>query len=147
MRWNRTSSGGRPGVSRGTQATAWKASGRTSPPNHQLAASAPDEKSFTDINLPILACNVFTLIAGSAGSAWAFDPKTAAALSRNCRRGRDLVCVNVNLLRQLGQRLLALLGSEHYRRLESRTVIPARSLGHQLSCSTAILATVRQKQH
>ena len=32
-------------------------------------------------------------------------------------------------------------------RLECRTVVPARSLRHHLSCSTAILATFRQKLH
>jgi hypothetical protein len=47
---------------------------------------APDKKSFTSVNSPILACNVFTSIAGAAGSAWLSDPKTPAAPSSNCPR-------------------------------------------------------------
>ena len=79
--------------------------------------------------------------------------------------GRDLVRVNVELLRQLGQRLLpsaafptmlriagtlgcsALHGCQRHSRLECRTMAPARSLRHHLSCSTAILVTFRQTLH
>src|SRR3954453_18504536 len=61
--------------------------------------------------------------------------------------GRDLVRVDVELLRQLGQRLLALEGGQSHLRLESRAVVPARSSRHRLSCSRAILAAVRQKRH
>src|SRR4051812_49203218 len=61
--------------------------------------------------------------------------------------GRDLVRMNVELLRQFGQRLLALDGGQSHLRLESRAVIPARSSRHRLSCSRAILAAVRQKLH
>jgi hypothetical protein len=59
----------------------------------------------------------------------------------------DLVRVNVKLLRQLGQRLLALHGSQSHLRLESRTVVPACSPRHLISCSAAILAAFRQKSH
>src|SRR4051794_25573579 len=55
--------------------------------------------------------------------------------------------MNVELLRQFGQRLLALDGGQSHLRLESRAVIPARSSRHRLSCSRAILAAVRQKLH
>src|SRR5688500_1227161 len=44
----------------------------------------------------------------------------------------DLVGMNVELLCQLGQRLLALDGSQSHLRLESRCVVPARSFGHRL---------------
>jgi hypothetical protein len=55
--------------------------------------------------------------------------------------------VNIKLLRQLGQRLLALYGSQSHLRLESRTMVPACSLRHLISCSAVILATFRQKLH
>src|SRR5215204_7581971 len=61
--------------------------------------------------------------------------------------GRDLVRMDVELLRQFGQRLLAFDGGQSHLRLESRAVIPARSSRHRLSCSRAILAAVRQKLH
>ena len=60
---------------------------------------------------------------------------------------RDLVRVNVKLLRQLGQRLLALHGSQGHLRLEGRAVVPACSLRHLISCSAAMLAAFRQKLH
>ena len=47
--------------------------------------------------------------------------------------------MHVELLRQLGQRLLALHGSQRHLRLKGRAVVPARSSGHRLSCSAAIL--------
>src|SRR4051794_24494071 len=55
--------------------------------------------------------------------------------------------MNVELLRQFGQRLLALDGGQSHLGLESRAVIPARSSRHRLSCPRAILAAVRQKLH
>src|SRR3954463_6488620 len=61
--------------------------------------------------------------------------------------GRDLVRVHVELLGQLGQRLLALHGSQGHLRLEGRGVVPARSSRHRLSLPAAIPAAVRQKLH
>src|SRR5215204_5622971 len=61
--------------------------------------------------------------------------------------GRDLVRMDVELLRQFSQRLLALDGGYSHLRLEGRAVVPARSSRHRLSCSRAILAAVRQKLH
>src|SRR4051812_47754722 len=61
--------------------------------------------------------------------------------------GRDLVGMNVKLLRQFGQRLLAPYGSQGHLRFESRRVVPAWSSAHRFSCSAAILAAVRQKLH
>src|SRR3954447_11368387 len=61
--------------------------------------------------------------------------------------GRDLVRTDVELLRQLGQRLLALDGGQSHLCFESRAVVPARSSRHRLSCSRAILAALRQKLH
>ena len=60
---------------------------------------------------------------------------------------RDLVLVNVELLRQLVQRLLALHDSQRQLRLEGRAVVPACSLRHQITCSVAMLAAFRQKLH
>src|SRR3954467_10187757 len=61
--------------------------------------------------------------------------------------GRDLVGMNVKLLRQLSQRLLAPYGSQGHLCFESRRVVPAGSSAHRLSCSAAILAAVRQRLH
>lgn len=59
----------------------------------------------------------------------------------------DLVRVNVEPLRQLGKRLLALHGCQGYLRLEGRAVDPACSLRHLISCSAAMLTAFRQKLH
>src|SRR3954454_24780735 len=61
--------------------------------------------------------------------------------------GRDLVGMNIELLRQFGQRLLPPYGSQGHLRFESRRVVPAWLSTHRLSCSAAILAAVRQKLH
>src|SRR3954447_25513986 len=61
--------------------------------------------------------------------------------------GRDLVGMNVKLLRQFGQRLLTPYGSQGHLRFESRRGVPAWSSTHRFSCSAAILAAVRQKLH
>src|SRR6185503_11870318 len=55
--------------------------------------------------------------------------------------------MNIELLRQFGQRLLAPHGGQSHLRFESRRVVPAWSSAHRLSCSAAILAAVRQKRH
>src|SRR4051812_16173787 len=55
--------------------------------------------------------------------------------------------MNIELLRQLSQRLLAPHGSQGHLRFESRRVVPAWSSAHRYSCSAAILAAVRQKLH
>ncbi len=56
---------------------------------------------------------------------------------------RDLVGVNVELLRQLGQRPLALDGRQRHLRLEGRAVVPARSSGHALSSLLGIMPMSR----
>src|SRR4051812_34447018 len=55
--------------------------------------------------------------------------------------------MNIELLRQLSQRLLAPHGSQGHLRFESRRVVPAWSSAHRFSCSAAILAAVRQRLH
>src|SRR5215207_3660549 len=61
--------------------------------------------------------------------------------------GRDLVRMDIELLGQFGERLLAPYGSQGHLRFESRRVVPAGSSAHRLSCSAAILAAVRQRLH
>src|SRR5215211_8427864 len=61
--------------------------------------------------------------------------------------GRDLVGMDIELLSQFGQRLLAPHGGQSHLRLKSRRMVPAWSSAHRLSCSAAILAAVRQKLH
>src|SRR5450631_4118774 len=46
--------------------------------------SAPDKKSRSSVNSPILACSVFTSIAGALESGFVSAPKTPAAPSRSC---------------------------------------------------------------
>ncbi len=46
--------------------------------------SAPDKKSRSSVNSPILACSVFTSIAGGLESGFVSVPKTPAAPSRSC---------------------------------------------------------------
>ena len=58
----------------------------TARPNHESGSSAPDKKSFTSVNSTILACSVFTSIAGATGSVRTSDPKTPAAPSNSCDR-------------------------------------------------------------
>src|SRR5215218_941014 len=60
---------------------------------------------------------------------------------------RDLVGMNIELMGQFGERLLAPYGSQGHLRFESRRVVPAWSSAHRFSCSAAILAAVRQKLH
>src|SRR3954465_15286028 len=55
--------------------------------------------------------------------------------------------MNIELLRQLSQRLLTLHGGQGHLCFESRRVVPAGSSAHRLSCSAAILAAVRQRLH
>jgi len=55
--------------------------------------------------------------------------------------------VHIELLRQLGQRLLSLHGRKGHLRFEGRRMISARSLAHRLSQSAATLAAIRQEIH
>src|SRR3954463_3257509 len=55
--------------------------------------------------------------------------------------------MDIELLGQFGQRLLAPHGGQGHLRFEGRRMVPAGSSAHCLSCSAAILAAVRQKLH
>ena len=96
-------------------------------------SSAPDEKSFASGSSPILACSTFTSTAGSGTRASA--PNTSAAFSSSRARHCDQVRANAKMRRQLGQRLLALPGSQRHPRLERRAAVPAWALAHRASCS------------
>jgi hypothetical protein len=51
--------------------------------------------------------------------------------------GRDLIRVNIVKLRQFGQHLLALQGSQRHFGLEGRRMVTAAPFRHHLSCSPA----------
>src|SRR6202162_496154 len=88
--------------------------------------SAPSKKSFSSVNSPIFAW--------CGGTSLGFSPEYPGRPSQKLRLPlRDLIGVNVELLRQLGQRLLALQSSQCHFRLECRAVVPARSFRHRLS--------------
>src|SRR5271166_3021239 len=90
--------------------------------------SAPSKKSFSSVSSPILACKLFKSTLGTAASLLSW-PNTPAAPSRSWLfRLGDLIGVDVELLRQFGQRLLPLNGGQSHLRLEARCVVPARSL-------------------
>src|SRR3974377_1824652 len=55
--------------------------------------------------------------------------------------------MDIALLAQFSQRLLALDRGQSHFRFKSRCVVPAWSFAHRLSCLTAILAAFRQKLH
>src|SRR5258708_40283021 len=61
-----------------------------SPVNHRFAlnrpalVSAPDKKSFSNVNSPILAWSVFTSMAGAASDAAPAEPKRPEAASTRC---------------------------------------------------------------
>src|SRR5450631_2732253 len=98
--------------------------------------SAPDKKSRSSVNSPILACSVFTSIAGALESGFVSAPKTPGSPFEKLRSpGRDLVRMDIELFGQFGQRLLTLDSRQSHLRLEGRPVVPAWSLRHALSCS------------
>src|SRR5215212_775645 len=110
------------------------------PVDHRLALSrpallsAPDKKSFSRVSSPILACSVFTSIAGGGADATPPEPKQARGrLNQLALPGGDLARVHIVLLRQFGQRRLALDRGQRHLGLEGRGVGPACSLGHVCS--------------
>ena len=108
--------------------------------------SAPDKESSVSVSSPILASSVFTSTGGDAALGFRTE-HPGGSVQELSLPGRDLVRVHVELLRQLGQRLLALHRSQRHLRLEGRRVVPARSSRHRLSLPAAILAAVTQKLH
>ena len=95
--------------------------------------SAPSKKSFSSVSSPILACSVFKSTGGAAASGLAAPEYPGRAFEKLRLPLRDLVGVDIELLRQLGQRLLALDRGQGHLRLEGRCVVPAGSFRHRLS--------------
>jgi hypothetical protein len=107
--------------------------------------SAPDKNSRSSVNPPILACSVFTSIAGGLESGFVSAPKTPGSPFKKLRSpGRDLVWTEIELFGQFGQRLLALDSGQSHLRLEGRAA------AYSSSCSllfTAAYAAFRQNFH
>ena len=96
--------------------------------------SAPSKKSFSSVSSPILACSDFTSTAGWRRSVAAAGTEHIGSPALELRLPRcDLIGVDVELLRKLSQRSIALDGGKRHLRLEGRCVVPARSSGHGLS--------------
>lgn len=120
----------------------------TVPPHYVSGPSAPDKKNVHQRQLAdfgMQRLHVDRRLCRFAMAVRSENP--GSAFQQLPPPGRDLVRVNVKLLCQLGQRLLAPHGSQCHLRLESRTMVPACSLRHLISCSAAILAAFRQKLH
>src|SRR5262245_54194859 len=98
--------------------------------DHRLALgnpalpSAASKKSFSSVSSPILACSALMSTGGA---------DVGGAFEKLILPDRDLVDVNIKLLRQLSKRAIALDSSECHFCLESRGVVPARSLLHGVS--------------
>jgi hypothetical protein len=108
--------------------------------NHRFAlsrpalVSAPSKKSFSSVSSPIFACSDFTSTACVAAGMPPPVPKTPGrAIEKLTFPLSDLIGVHIELLRQLGERLLPLYGGQSHLRLEGRCMVPARSLAHGLS--------------
>src|SRR5271163_3019935 len=98
--------------------------------NRPALPSAPDKKSFSSASSPILAWSAFKSTAGAAAS-FLSRPKTPGRpVEKLTAPLRDLVRMDIELLRQFGQRLLPLDRGQGYFRLERRRVVPASSLCH-----------------
>ena len=96
--------------------------------------SAPSKKSFSSVSSPILACSDFTSTAGwHAAVAAARTEHIGCPFLELCFPRRDLIGVDVELLRQLSQCSIALDGGKRHLGLEGRCVVPARSSAHCLS--------------
>ena len=95
--------------------------------------SAPSKKSFSSVSSPILACSDFTSTAGCAAVAAAGTEHIGSPALKLRLPRCDLIGMDVELLRKLSQRPIALDGGKRHLRLECRCVVPARSSLHGLS--------------
>src|SRR5262249_10073442 len=108
--------------------------------DHRLAPSKPalpsatSKKSFSTVSSPILAWSDFKSMGGVLAAAPAADPNTPAAPSLKLQFPlRDLVGVNVEMLIQLGYRVLAPNGGQRHLRRKGRCVGPACAFAHRIS--------------
>jgi hypothetical protein len=87
----------------------------------------------SSVSSPILAWRDFTSIDGVLAPVPAADPKTGSPFLKLHFPLRDLVGVNVEMLSQLGYRVLAPDGRQRHLCLEGRCVGPACALAHRIS--------------
>src|SRR3546814_3471640 len=103
----------------------------------------------------VLACVVFFFKQKTAYemriSDWSSDVCSSDLLGGTVEKlrppSRDLVRMNVELLRQLRQRLLATDRRQGHLRLERPTVVPSGTSRHLVLLSRGILAAFRQEIH
>ena len=94
--------------------------------------SAPSKKSFSSVSSPILACKRLQIDAGAALRSRRVRTRPPRLRAAGLP-WRDLVRVNIEKLRQFGQRLLAFDRRQCHFRLEGRCVVAAWSSRHGLS--------------
>ena len=95
--------------------------------------SAPSKKSFSSVSSPIFACKLFKSTLEAAASLLSWPKNPSRAFKELGFPLGDLIGVDVELLRQFGERLLPLHSGQGHLSLEARCVVPARSLAHRLS--------------
>ncbi len=89
--------------------------------------SAPSKKSFSSVSSPILACKLFKSTLEAAASLFVLAKHPGRAFEELRFPLGDLIGVDVEVLRQLGERLLPLQSGQGHLRLKARSVVPARS--------------------
>ena len=109
--------------------------------DHRLALSnpallsAPSKKSFSKVSSPILACRAFTSTARRCRRRAAARPEHVRRAAFELRLpARDLVRVDVELLRHLRNRPLTLDRRQRHLGLEGRRVVPP-----SVFCSSSLL--------
>jgi hypothetical protein len=101
--------------------------------NMPALVSAPSKKSFSSVSSPVLACRAFKSTPGALASLLPEPDTPRRAVEKLAFPQRDLVGVNAELLRQSGQRLLALEGGQGHFRLAGRRVVPPCAFRHDIS--------------
>jgi hypothetical protein len=107
--------------------------------DHRLALSKPalpsatSKKSFSSVSSPILAWSDFTSTSGVLASARRRPEHPGSPFLKLRLPLRNLVGMNVEVLRQFSHRVLAPDGGQRHLRLECRCVVPAGSSAHRIS--------------
>jgi hypothetical protein len=92
--------------------------------------SALSKKPFSNASSPILACNAVKSTLSPFVSLLSAPKTPGGGLEKLVFPLRDLVRVNVELLRPLGQSLIALHGCQGHFCLEARRVVATGSFRH-----------------
>ena len=109
--------------------------------------SAPDKKSFSSVSPPILACRTLRSTAAAAGLPAGPEPNTSGGTLRELGLpGRDLVRMHVILLRQLGQRLLALEAANATLALKAGQCVRRARLSWSLPIRAILAVPIRISQ-